>query len=103
MHVDAEAVVAPDDVLQDLVVPPVVRRVDDPLVLPAAPRMRAGRGERDAVRIDELAELRALLAHADRGIGEGRAPPRFDFDLRCDQLAAEMLLHVGAGWCGLRL
>src|SRR5262249_32040133 len=42
VYVEAEAVVAPDDVLEDLVVPPVVRSVDDPLVLPRAPRVRAG-------------------------------------------------------------
>ena len=35
VHVEAEAVVAPDDVPEDLVVAAVVRRVDDPLVLPA--------------------------------------------------------------------
>src|SRR5215217_4576253 len=34
VEVLAEAVVAPDDVAQDLVVPAVVRRVDDPLLLP---------------------------------------------------------------------
>ena len=37
VDVQAEGVVAPDHVLQQLVVPAVVRRVDDPLVLPAAP------------------------------------------------------------------
>src|SRR6266545_5320166 len=39
VDVDAEAVVAPDDVAEDLVISPVVGRVDDPLVLPGAPRM----------------------------------------------------------------
>ena len=47
MHVQAERVVAPDDVAQQLVVAAVVRRVDDALVLPAAPRMRAGSAEPD--------------------------------------------------------
>src|SRR5207247_8972891 len=51
VNVDAEAVVAPDDVLQEIVVPPVVRRVDDALVLPAAPGMSAGRREPDSETI----------------------------------------------------
>ena len=38
VDVQAEGVVPPDDVAQELVVAAVVRRVDDPLVLPAAPR-----------------------------------------------------------------
>ena len=48
VDVEAEGVVAPDDVAQELVVAPVVRRVDDPLLLPRAPRVRAGGAERDA-------------------------------------------------------
>ena len=60
VDVQPERVVAPDDVAEELVVPPVVRRVDDPLVLPAAPRMRAGGAERDAHRLDE--RLRAARA-----------------------------------------
>src|SRR6478752_7536596 len=43
----AERVVAPDDIAEHLVVEAVVRRVDDPLLLPRAPRVRAGRGEGD--------------------------------------------------------
>ena len=37
VQVEPEGVVAPDHVAKQLVVPAVVRRVDDPLVLPAAP------------------------------------------------------------------
>ena len=48
VDVEAERVVPPDDVAQQLVAQAVVRRVDDPLLLPRAPRMRAGRAERDA-------------------------------------------------------
>ena len=45
VDVEAERVVAPDDVAEELVVAAVVRRVDDPLLLPRAPRMRSCRGE----------------------------------------------------------
>ena len=62
VHVQPERVVAPDDVAQVLVVAAVVRRVDDALLLPRAPRVRARRRERDAERIDERAQLRAALA-----------------------------------------
>src|SRR5438270_74847 len=62
VDVEPEAVVPPDDVAEELVVPAVVRRVDDPLVLPAAPRVRAGRAEQGADRVGELPELRAPLA-----------------------------------------
>ena len=47
VDVQAERVVAPDDVAQQLVVASVVRRVDDALVLPAAPWMRGGAAEPD--------------------------------------------------------
>jgi len=43
VDVQPEGVVAPHDVAQQLVVAAVVGRVDDPLVLPAAPGM-GGRG-----------------------------------------------------------
>src|SRR5207302_7075513 len=67
VHVQAERVVAPDDVAQELVVAAVVRRVDHPLVLPWAPRMRAGAAERDPERIRQLAQLRTALAHLRGG------------------------------------
>ena len=63
VHVQAERVVAPDDVAEELVVPAVVRRVDDALVLPAAPRVRAGRAERELLLAGERVELRAPLLH----------------------------------------
>src|SRR5215210_1293312 len=47
VDVEAEAVVPPDDVAKDLVVPAVVRRVDDPLLLPWAPRVRPRAAEND--------------------------------------------------------
>ena len=80
VHVQAEGVVAPDDVAEQLVVAPVVRRVDDPLVLPAAPRMRAGRAEQDALLARERVQLRAPLGHLRgrprRSRRSGRCAPR---------------------------
>ena len=68
VHVQPEGVVAPDDVAEELVVAAVVRRVDDALLLPRAPRMRAGGRESDAER---LASARA----AGRGARRSSRPP----------------------------
>jgi hypothetical protein len=57
VHVKAKGVVPPDDVAKELVVAAVMRRVDDALVLPAAPRMRPGRRETDAESVGERAQL----------------------------------------------
>src|ERR671929_157410 len=86
----AERVVAPDDVAEDLVVAPVVRRIDDPLVLPAAPRVRARPAERDSEVAHERMQLRAPLAHARRSLGEPAAAAGADLDLGRDQLAHEV-------------
>ena len=93
VDVEAEAVVAPDDVAQDLVVAAVVRRVDDPLLLPGAPRVRAGRCERDAGLVGELVQLLAPLADSRRHLVEGVAAAGADLDLGGDQLADEVLLE----------
>ena len=77
VDVEAEAVVAPDDVAQELVVAAVVRGVDDPLLLPRAPGMRAGRAEGDADRARQLGQLRAALAQPRRGLVERRRSGRF--------------------------
>jgi len=63
VHVQAKRVVAPDDVPEKLVVPAVVRRVNDALVLPAAPRMRPRRPEPEAERLHDVVQLRAALGH----------------------------------------
>src|SRR5437763_2728499 len=104
-HVDvqAEAGVPPDDVLEDLVVPLVVRRVDDPLVLPPAPRVRARAAEADPELARELRELAAPLAHAGRTVRERLAAPGLDLDLGRDQLADEVLLEHGPLRRGLEL
>ena len=96
MDVEAERVVPPDDVAEDLVVPAVVRRVDDPLLLPGAPRVRAGGAERDAEPVGELDELLAPLAHARGRLGERLAAAGPHLDLGGDQLADEVLLELGA-------
>src|SRR2546430_7343572 len=58
VDVESERVVSPDDVAEQLVVSPVVRRVDDPLVLPVRPRMRAGGTQGQLQRLDQPRQLR---------------------------------------------
>ncbi len=96
VDVEAERVVAPDDVAEQLVAHPVVRRVDDPLLLPRAPRVRAGRAEREAEAVGELAELGTALGDERDRVGEGLAAARPDLDLGRDQLTDEMRLELGA-------
>ena len=103
VDVQAERVVAPDDVAQDLVVAAVVRRVDDPLVLPvsttgACPwpraRSRASRRARRAARgaRPSGSRLRPRLAAAGAHLDLGR-----------DQLADEMRLERRAARGRLQL
>ncbi len=92
----AEGVVSPHDVAEELVVAAVVRRVDDALLLPRAPRVRAGGREPDAERVDEAAQLDAPLADLLRRLGERVAPARAHLDLGGDQLSDEVRLEVGA-------
>ena len=93
VHVQAEGVVAPDDVAQQLVVSAVVRRVDDALLLPVGPRVRARRAEQETHRLGERPELRAALRHRGGHIGERFLATRPDLDLRGDELADQMLLE----------
>ena len=99
VDVQPEGVVPPDDVAEQLVVAAVVRRVDDPLVLPAAPRVRPGRAERDAERPGERPELRPPLPHLLRGLGEALAASGANLHLGGDQLADQVLVHRRAR-CG---
>ena len=95
VHVQPEGVVPPDDVAEELVVPPVVRRVDDPLVLPAAPRMRrrAAEGDRELAR--DRVDLPAALSHRGRDLAEPRALARSHLDLGRDQLSDDVRRKVG--------
>src|SRR5262249_22041909 len=80
VHGETERVVAPDDVAKELVVTPVVRRVDDALVLPPAPRVRAGCAERQLLLTRERVELGAALLHRRRGLLETGAAAGTDLD-----------------------
>ena len=71
VHVQAERVVAPGHVLQPLLDPPVVLGVDDLLLLPGAPGVRAGR--RPAA---PRARRRAGTAARALRAGEPRRPAR---------------------------
>ena len=103
VDVEPEAVVAPDDVAQELVVAAVVRRVDDALLLPGAPGVGAGGSERDADRGRELGELGAPLAETRGGLVEVVAAAGADLDLGGDQLADEVLLERRAHGCSLEI
>ncbi len=103
MDVQPERVVAPDDVAQQLVVAPVVRRVDDPLLLPVRPRMRSRRAEEQTHRLDERPQLRAALRQRGGDIGERLLPAGADLHLRGDELAHEMGLERGPAGGGLDL
>ena len=93
VDVQPERVVAPDDVAQELVVPPVVRRVDDPLLLPVRPRVRPGRAEQEPHRLDERLQLRAPLGDRRRDVRERLLLAGADLDLGGDELADEVLLE----------
>ena len=62
VDVVAEGVVAPGHVLEALLDAPVVRRVDDALLLPGAPGMGAGRAQREVHVGREREQPRAPLA-----------------------------------------
>ena len=85
----AEGVVAPGDVAQAFLDPPVVLGVDDLLLAVVGPGMRAGRAERRPARLGEREQPPAALAL----LGEGLLPvgpgTRDDLDLRGDQLARD--------------
>jgi hypothetical protein len=103
VDVQAEGVVSPHDVPQQLVVLTVVRRVDDSLVLPAAPRMRACRPEREAELRGDGLKLRAPLDHERGSLGEVGALAGADLCLRRDQLADEVRLDLRPHRSGLHL
>ena len=103
VDVEAERVVPPDDVAEQLVPHPVVRRVDDALLLPRAPRVRAGRAESEAEPVRELLQLGAALRDQGGHVGEGLAAACSDLDLRRDQLTDEVRLELGALGGGLQL
>jgi hypothetical protein len=104
VHVHAEGVVAPGHVLEVALHAVVVLGVDDPLVLPGAPRMRARGGEERVTVGGELEQAGPCLALARDRVGQVLAAPRADLDLRLDQLAGHGLgqdLVLGRG--GLQL
>ena len=67
-------------------------RVDDPLVLPAAPGVGAGRAQHRAERSGEGAQLGTAFTHSLGRLREARAPPGAHLDLGGDELADEVLL-----------
>ena len=99
VDVDAERVVAPGDVAQRALDDAVVRRVDDLLLPPRRPRVRAAGRERDADRVGLVEQRAPALDQRARGLGERLAAAGLDLDLRGDQLAGRVLAErrrVGA-------
>ena len=100
-HVDVEreGVVAPGHVLETLGHAVVVLGVDDLLLLPGAPRVRAGRGEQHAAVGRQPEQAGARLALALGRVGEALALPGPDLDLRADQLPGHRLgqHRIGSG------
>ena len=91
VHVHAPGVVAPGDVAEIAFQPPVVRRVDDPLVEIVGPRVGPQRRQRDSHALREREEAgAALLLVADR-LREALAAPGADLDLGVDQLSRRRL------------
>ncbi len=58
--------------------------------------MRPGGAERDAELVRQLTQLGSALGDPRHDFSEGLAPPGPDLDLRCDQLADEIRLELGA-------
>ena len=81
MHVHPEGVVPPDDVAEQLVVPAIVRRVDDPLLLPRAPGVRPGGAKCDTLGVGQGEQLLAPLRHTRGQLVEGVAPAGSHLDL----------------------
>ena len=99
VEVDPERVVAPGDVAQRLLDDAVVGRVDDLLLPPRRPGVRAAGRERDAHRVGLVQQGAPMLDQLARRLGKRLAAPCLDLDLRRDQLARRVLAErrgVGA-------
>ncbi len=94
VHVQAERVVAPGDVLQPLLDAAVVLGVDDRLLAVVGPRVRAGCAERDAAGASASANrrLRRSRWRASASL-QVAADAGDDLDLRGDQLAGDALVQ----------
>jgi hypothetical protein len=91
VHVQAERVVPPRDVLEEVLDAPVVVGVDDLLLLPGAPGVRAGGGEQRVRPPGEREQARARVALPRDRVGEALAAAGADLDLGADQLARDGL------------
>jgi hypothetical protein len=74
--------------------------VDDPLLLPRAPRVRAGRAEPYSLLRSQPKEAQTPVALLRDRVGEGHALARPDFDLGRDELAGDRLGERRVRLCG---
>jgi hypothetical protein len=100
MDVETESVVPPRDVLEIVGDAAVVRRVDDALVLPRAPRVCPGRPEPDVLLRGKREQPVAALGLARNGVHEVLSLARSDLDLRRDQLTGNRLRKQVVFACG---
>src|SRR4029453_17478362 len=87
VHMEAEGVVAPGHVLEPSLHTAVMLGVDDPLLLPGAPRMGARRPEHHPLPRDQLEQAVPTLLLASNGVREVRTLAGPDLYLRRDQLS----------------
>jgi hypothetical protein len=100
VHVQAEGVVAPGDVLQVALDASVVVGVDYPLLLPRAPGVGARRCQESTALRRQPEQVSARLALAPGRVREVLAAAGANLDLRLDQLAGDRLdqqLVLGGG------
>ncbi len=94
VHVRRPGVVAPGHVLEPVLDQPVVRRVDDLLVLPAREGVRAGGAEGVALGVGVREQLGAVEQELLRRLPEVQRARRADLDLRGEQLAGDALAQA---------
>ena len=103
VHVRGPRVVAPRDVLETVLDQPVVRRVDDLLVLPRGEGVRAGGAERDALAVREGEQLGAVQQQLLRRLAEVQGARRGHLDLGAQQLAGDAPAQPLGGGVAQRL
>ena len=93
VQVQGPGVVRPGDVAELLLHPPVVGRVDDPLLGPGAERVNARDAERETQPVGQRECGQAALHQVAGGVGEGVVLAGAVLDLARDQLTGEPLPH----------
>src|SRR5882672_1984060 len=96
MHVQAEDEQLADDVLQLLLEDLVALGLGDLLVLPMRERMRAGRGDTQARRLQQRSDRAAQSRDLVTGLADVGADLRAGLDDRLHHLALELVTEAAA-------